>query len=56
MAGELHLLRRSRRETRGAEGGTLHSMARLKLTVILASGARIGPGKAKLLESIRSTG
>jgi molybdate transport system regulatory protein len=31
-------------------------MARLKLTVILASGARIGPGKAKLLESIRSTG
>lgn len=31
-------------------------MARLKLTVILASGARIGPGKAKLLESIHSTG
>ena len=31
-------------------------MARLKLTVILASGARIGPGKTTLLESIRDTG
>jgi molybdate transport system regulatory protein len=38
------------------DGEPLHGMARLKLTVILASGARIGPGKAKLLESIRSTG
>ncbi len=36
----------------------MHSavMARLKLTIILDSGARIGPGKATLLESIRDTG
>ena len=31
-------------------------MARLKLTIVLDSSARIGPGKAKLLESIRDTG
>ena len=31
-------------------------MARFKLTIILGSGARIGPGKAQLLESIRDTG
>ena len=31
-------------------------MARLKLTLVLASGARIGPGKAALLESVRATG
>jgi molybdate transport system regulatory protein len=31
-------------------------MARLKLTFVLASGARIGPGKAALLESVRDTG
>jgi molybdate transport system regulatory protein len=31
-------------------------MARLKLTLVLASGARIGPGKAALLESVRDTG
>ncbi len=31
-------------------------MARLKLTVILDSGARIGPGKVQLLECIRDTG
>ena len=31
-------------------------MARLKLSVVLASGARFGPGKAALLESIRDTG
>ena len=31
-------------------------MARLKLTLVLASGARIGPGKAALLESVRGTG
>lgn len=31
-------------------------MARLKLTIVLASGARIGPGKVKLLESIRDSG
>ncbi len=31
-------------------------MARLKLTIALGSGARIGPGKAALLESVRSTG
>jgi molybdate transport system regulatory protein len=31
-------------------------MARLKLTLVLASGARIGPGKAALLESVRASG
>jgi molybdate transport system regulatory protein len=31
-------------------------MANLKLTLILSSGARIGPGKAALLESVRDTG
>jgi molybdate transport system regulatory protein len=31
-------------------------MARLKVSIVLGSGARIGPGKAKLLESIRETG
>ena len=31
-------------------------MARLKLTLVLNSGARIGPGKVTLLESVRDTG
>ena len=31
-------------------------MARLRLTLVLNSGARIGPGKAALLESIHSEG
>ena len=31
-------------------------MARLKLTLVLASGARIGPGKAALLESREAQG
>jgi molybdate transport system regulatory protein len=31
-------------------------MARLKITIVFDSGARIGPGKARLLESIRDTG
>jgi molybdate transport system regulatory protein len=31
-------------------------MATLKVSIELASGARIGPGKAALLESIRDTG
>ncbi len=31
-------------------------MAKLKLTLVLDSGARIGPGKAALLESIHDTG
>ncbi|TDH62119.1 LysR family transcriptional regulator [Dankookia rubra] len=31
-------------------------MATLKISILLASGARIGPGKAALLESIRDTG
>jgi molybdate transport system regulatory protein len=30
-------------------------MARLKVSIVFESGARIGPGKAKLLESIRDT-
>lgn len=31
-------------------------MARLRLTLVLDSGARIGPGKAALLEGVRATG
>jgi len=31
-------------------------MARIKISIVFESGARIGPGKAKLLESIRETG
>src|SRR5208282_3328233 len=31
-------------------------MARLRVSIVFESGARIGPGKAKLLESIRNTG
>ena len=31
-------------------------MAQLKVSLILKSGARIGPGKAALLESVRDTG
>jgi molybdate transport system regulatory protein len=31
-------------------------MTRLKLTIVLDSGARIGPGKVALLESVRATG
>lgn len=31
-------------------------MARLRLSIVLDSGARIGPGKISLLESIRDTG
>lgn len=31
-------------------------MARLKLTLIMNSGARVGPGKIALLESVRDTG
>jgi molybdate transport system regulatory protein len=31
-------------------------MATLKLSIIFESGARIGPGKAQLLQSIRDTG
>jgi molybdate transport system regulatory protein len=38
--------------------GAWHSagMARLRVSIVFESGARIGPGKAKLLESIRDTG
>jgi molybdate transport system regulatory protein len=31
-------------------------MARVKISVVFNSGARIGPGKVKLLESVHSTG
>jgi molybdate transport system regulatory protein len=31
-------------------------MARLRVSIVFDSGARIGPGKARLLESIRHTG
>ena len=32
------------------------AMARLKVSIVFESGARIGPGKAALLKSIRDTG
>ena len=32
------------------------SMARLKVSVVFKSGARIGPGKVRLLECVRNTG
>jgi molybdate transport system regulatory protein len=31
-------------------------MARVRVSIVFESGARIGPGKTKLLESIRDTG
>jgi molybdate transport system regulatory protein len=31
-------------------------MARVRISIVFESGARVGPGKAKLLESIRDTG
>src|SRR4051794_32947557 len=31
-------------------------MARVRISIVFDSGARIGPGKARLLESIRETG
>ncbi len=31
-------------------------MATLRLVIVFASGARVGPGKAALLETIRDTG
>ena len=31
-------------------------MARVRVSIVFGSGARIGPGKAKLLESIRDSG
>jgi molybdate transport system regulatory protein len=31
-------------------------MVKLKVSIVFESGARIGPGKAKLLESLRDTG
>jgi molybdate transport system regulatory protein len=36
--------------------GTVGDMARLKISIVFGSGARIGPGKAMLLQSIRDTG
>src|SRR5215213_2697961 len=38
--------------------GAWHSadMAQIRISIVFDSGARIGPGKAKLLESIRDTG
>lgn len=33
-----------------------NTMAKLKLTILLDSGARVGPGKVALLESIQQTG
>src|SRR5207245_2866677 len=36
--------------------GTVLEMPRIRVSIVFESGARIGPGKAKLLESIRDTG
>jgi molybdate transport system regulatory protein len=36
--------------------GMMLAMARLRVSIVFESGARIGPGKARLLESIRDTG
>ena len=36
--------------------GTVPVMATVRVSIVFESGARIGPGKAKLLESIRDTG
>src|SRR6202051_1653370 len=41
-------------ENSGASGGK--AMARLKVSIVFDTGARIGPGKARLLESIRDSG
>jgi molybdate transport system regulatory protein len=38
------------------KAGYYRLMATLRISIVLASGARIGPGKAALLESIRDTG
>src|SRR3954469_9285611 len=46
------------RRARDTAGRSWHprGMARMKLTLALESGARISPGKAALLESVRATG
>jgi molybdate transport system regulatory protein len=36
--------------------GARQDMARIKIFLVLNSGARVGPGKAALLESVRDTG
>jgi molybdate transport system regulatory protein len=43
---------------RGVHAGAWHScnVAKIRVSVVFESGARIGPGKARLLESIRDTG
>lgn len=40
----------------GPSSASLSRMAKLKLTIVLNSGARVGPGKIALLESIQQTG
>jgi hypothetical protein len=42
--------------TSSSPDGNMHFMAHIKISLILESGARIGPGKAALLESVRDTG
>ena len=46
------------RKSRDFTPSRMHSanMARVRVSIVFESGARIGPGKAKLLESIRDTG
>ena len=49
---------RRREKSRDFTPSRMHSanMARVRVSIVFESGARIGPGKAKLLESIRDTG
>src|SRR3954454_24444882 len=35
---------------------TVRGMAQVRISIVFESGARIGPGKARLLESVRDTG
>jgi molybdate transport system regulatory protein len=44
------------RGTFSSPDGTIKVMVRLKVSLIFESGARIGPGKIALLESVRDTG
>ena len=49
---------RRREKSRDFTPSRVHSanMVRVRVSIVFESGARIGPGKAKLLESIRDTG
>jgi molybdate transport system regulatory protein len=44
------------RHAANLDGWHTAGMAQLRVSIVFKSGARLGPGKAKLLESIRDTG